>query len=138
MTHKYKSITMIPESQTDSEDLFDSCTNKTYLTDISTRCTTGTGYSRTKKIKLHQCTEKCTHDAQTEFDSSETEDEFQEKNVDISVKTMPDETKNVNNKSSVHYHFGNIVAEEIKKLPPSKKFKLMAEILKVIENFQTD
>lgn len=136
---------MIPETQAETEDLFESytksrscSTQNTNLTGVLTGGTIGAGYSRTKPFKLHQCTAKCTHDAQKEFDSSENEDEIQEKKKDISVQTMPDETKDVNNKSTVHYHFGNIVAEEIKNLPPSKRIRVMTEILKVIEKFQSD
>lgn len=55
--------------------------------------------------------------------------------MDISVQTISSESKDTNKKSTVHYHFANILAEEIKNLPPAKKIKVMTEILKIIEKF---
>lgn len=112
--------------------MFDSYTNSKIITQntnvagVSARCAT-----RTNPVKLHQCTRKCTHEAQKEYDS-ENEDEIREKYKDTNIQTVSDETKDVKNKSTVHYHFANIVAEEIKNLPPSKRIKVMSEILNVI------
>lgn len=109
-------------------------TQSTSLSGVSTKCTTGTSIN--KSTKLHTCTPKCTHDAQKIFSSSESDDENIENRINNDRNKS---TKHiVNDKSTVPYHFGNIVAEEIKDFPPAKKLRVMSEILQVIEKFQSN
>ena len=43
-------------------------------------------------------------------------------------RLLPIKTK-TEDKSTVHYHFGNIVAEEIKNFPHTKKLKVMTNLM---------
>ena len=106
-----------------------------------------------RKMQFHKCNSFCQHNSQIIFDDSQVENTNSSTSVNITDKPnlkliteqisrdtqrFPTPTKSKRKQASndnINIYFGNIIAEELKKIPETKRRKILIKILEVLEEY---